>query len=68
MLLLRHPGVSHQFRKREFTAHLSLSIRRGALFPLLRFQLTGTDETRTESSTPLELEIVKAFVKKKSLR
>lgn len=36
---LRHPGVSHQFRRREFTTHLKLSIRRGALFPLLEFQL-----------------------------
>lgn len=61
MLLLRHPGVSHQFRKKEFTTHLNLSIRRGALFPLLRFQLTCTDEPRTESATPLDLEFVRAL-------
>lgn len=45
----------------EFTTHLNLSIRRGALFPLLRFQLTGTDEPRTESSAPLDLEFVRAL-------
>lgn len=61
MLLVRHPGVSHQFCKREFTAHLKLSIRRGALFPLLRFQLTGTDEPWTESSALLDLEFVRAL-------
>lgn len=58
MFLLRRPGVSHQFRRREFTTYLNLSIRRGALFPLLTFQLTGTDETQTEISTSLDLEIV----------
>lgn len=36
--------------KREFTTHLTLSIRRGALFPLLRFQLNGTDEPGTKGS------------------
>lgn len=49
MSLLRHPGVSHQFHRREFTTHLNLSIRRRALFPLLRFQLAGTDGPWTES-------------------
>lgn len=34
-----------------FTAHLNLSIRRGALFPLLGFQLSGTDEALTQSSS-----------------
>lgn len=61
MLLLRHPGVSHQFHKREFTTHLNLSIRRGALFPLLRFQLTGTDEPWTESFTPIDLDFARAL-------
>lgn len=50
-LLLRHAGVSHQFRKREFTTHLNLSIRRGALFPLLGFQLTSADEPWIEKNS-----------------
>lgn len=58
---LRHPGVSHQLRKKEFTAHLNLSIRGAALFPLLRFQLTAAaDEPRTRSPVSWDLEFVGA--------